>query len=99
MPPATPPGSPLRARIEARSAVLVAYLSGRRALVFVLLIAAVIGFLVVPGPLSLLVGVPVLAAVGWLSYLSWPHVDPRARAVRAALLVLVTVVLIAHASG
>jgi hypothetical protein len=99
VPHTTPDASTLRARIEMRSAVLAAYLAGRRALVFVLLLVAVIGFLVLRGPLSLLVGVPLFAVVSWLAYLSWPLISTRARLVRAVLLLLVVIVLVAHASG
>lgn len=94
----TPGASPLRARVEARSAVLVTYLAGRRALIFVLLLAAVIGFLVVHGPLSLLIGVPLLAVAGWLSYLSWPHLGRGPRIVRAVVLLVLVLVLVTHAS-
>ncbi|MGH3743412.1 MAG: DUF6703 family protein [Mycobacteriales bacterium] len=99
MPSTTPRPSPLRARVEARSAVLATYLAGRRGLVFAALLAAVVGFLVISGPMSLLVGVPLLVVIGWVSYLSWPLLSGRARLVRAVLLLLVVIVLVTHASG
>ncbi|HEY5334950.1 MAG TPA: DUF6703 family protein [Mycobacteriales bacterium] len=96
MPYTTPDASPLRARVEERSAVFATYLAGRRVLVFVLLIGAVVGFFVLRGALSLLLGVPLLALIGWLSYLSWPHIGLGARVTRGAMLLVIAVVLVLH---
>jgi hypothetical protein len=98
VPYTTPDASPFRGRVEERSAVVVTYLAGRRLLVFVLLLAAVIGFLVLDGPLSLFIGLPLLAVIGWLSYLSWPHIAPGARVARGAVLLVIAAVILVHAA-
>lgn len=86
---------PLRAAVERRSAVLLAWLSLRPRL---LLPALVVGLLLLSGflppLLSALSLLPVLALVGWLSYLSWPTLDGRARVLRLLVLVGLVVVLL-----
>lgn len=84
-----------RASVERRSAVLLAWLSLRPRL---LLPAVVLGLLLLSSflapPLSTVCLALVLAVVGWLSYLSWPVLDGRARTLRVAVLALLTGLLV-----
>ena len=90
---------PLRASVERRSAVLLAWLSLRPKL---LLPGLVVGLLLLAGLLpplaSALCLLPVLVLVGWLSYLSWPALDGRARVLRLLVLVGLVVVLLLEVS-
>lgn len=83
---------PLRATVERRSAVLLVVLSRQPRwllpLACAVLLAGVV-FLPQAGAIACLVAL--LALVGWLSYLSWPAVDGRGRAVRVTSLVLLLV--------
>lgn len=92
----TPGAGPLRAAVERRSAVAVVYLSRqRRVLVALAPLVLLVGLLVARGPVALLPGLLLLAVVGWLAYLSWPHLAPGPRVVRllgvAAVLALATI--------
>ena len=98
MPPLRTPASrtsAFRQGVERRSAVLLAWLSLRPRL---LLPALIIGLLLLAGLLppllSALCLLPVLTLVGWLSYLSWPTLDGRARVLRLLVLVGLVVVLL-----
>ena len=90
---------PLRTSVERRSAVLLAWLSLRPKL---LLPGLVVGLLLLAGLLpplaSALCLLPVLVLVGWLSYLSWPALDGRARVLRLLVLVGLVVVLLLEVS-
>ena len=88
---------PLRASVERRSAVLAVYLSGRRGLVFVLVLAAVVAFLVLPGALSLLVGVPFVAGLAWLTYLRHPYLGRGPQLGRVVVLLAVVVIVVTKA--
>ena len=85
---------PLRRTVERRSAPVLLWLSSRPRFVLPVLVAVLlIGGLAAPTPYAL----PLLVALGllllWLSYLSWPALDGRARMLRAAMLALVVVAL------
>lgn len=85
--------SPLRATVERRSAPLLLWLSSRSkvllpALVVVLLVAGLAAPATYGAPLLLLLALVLL----WLSYLSWPALDGRARALRTGVLLLVLAV-------
>ena len=76
---------PLRRTVERRSAPVLLWLSSRPRFVLPVLVAVLlIGGLAAPTayalPLLLVLGVLLL----WLSYLSWPALDGRARLLRAA---------------
>jgi hypothetical protein len=83
----TPGASPLRARVEQRSATVVVWLATLPRLVPITAAAAL--FLIailaggVIGGLVLLVIATIMA---WISYLSWPSVPPVLRAVRLVVL-------------
>lgn len=86
---------PLRRTVERRSAPVLLWLSSRpRFLLPALVAVLLVGGLAAPAAY----GRPLLAALAllllWLSYLSWPALDGRGRAVRAAVLVLVVVALL-----
>ena len=86
---------PLRRTVERRSAPVLLWLSSRPRFVLPLLVAVLlIGGLAAPPAY----GVPLLlvlsALLGWLSYLSWPALDGRARTVRAAMLALIGVAVL-----
>ena len=86
---------PLRRTVERRSAPVLLWLSSRPRFVLPLLVAGLLlGGLVAPVPYAL----PLLLALGllllWLSYLSWPALDGRARMLRAAMLALIAVALV-----
>ncbi len=88
--PAGAPGSPsLRAKVEQRSAPVLAWLSLRPRL---LLPGLVLVLLLASGALPAAVGAVclllVLVVVGWLSYLSWPVLPARARSLRVLVLLM-----------
>ncbi len=86
---------PLRRNVERRSAPVLLWLSSRPKLLLPALVAVLlIGGLAAPPAY----GLPMLLALGllllWLSYLSWPALDGRARMLRAAMLGLIVVALV-----
>lgn len=86
---------PLRQSVERRSAPVLLWLSSRPTFLLPLLVAVLlIGGLAAPPSY----GLPLLLALGlllvWLSYLSWPALDGRARVLRAAMLALIAVALL-----
>jgi hypothetical protein len=86
---------PLRRTVERRSAPVLLWLSSRPRFVLPLLVAALlVGGLAAPVPYA----VALLLALGllllWLSYLSWPALDGRARMLRAAMLALIAVAVV-----
>ncbi len=88
--PAGAPASPsLRAKVEQRSAPVLAWLSLRPRL---LLPGLVLVLLLASGALPAAVGAVclllVLVVVGWLSYLSWPVLPARARSLRVLVLLM-----------
>ena len=85
----------LRRTVERRSAPVLLWLSSRPRLLLPALVAVLlIGGLAAPPAY----GLPLLLALGllllWLSYLSWPALDGRARMLRAAMLGLIVVALV-----
>ncbi len=86
---------PLRRTVERHSAPVLLWLSSRpRFLLPALVAALLIGGLAAPTaygrPLLLVLGL----LLAWLSYLSWPALDARARALRVAMLTLVLLALV-----
>ena len=81
--------SSLRAAVERRSGTLLAWLSQRpRLLVPGLVLGLLLLAAFLPPPLSTACLVPVLLLAAWLTYLSWPVLDLRARALRLVVLAL-----------
>jgi hypothetical protein len=83
---------PLRRTVERRSAPVLLWLSSRPRFLLPLLVAVLlIGGLAAPASY----GLPLLLVLSllllWLSYLSWPALDGRARALRVAMLALIAV--------
>lgn len=89
--------SGLRPAVEQATAGTMRWLVRHRMLVFVVLAAAVIAAGVLDGPVSLVAGLPLLAACGLVTYLSWPVVDRRGRQLRAAILAAATAAVLVHA--
>ena len=95
-PPLVPQPAPgLRGTVERASAPALLWLSARPKFLIPLLSAVLLlGGLAAPtaygGPLLLALGLLLL----WLSYLSWPALDGRARMRRAAMLALIAVALV-----
>ena len=85
----TPDAGPLRRSVERRSAAVLVYLAGRRPLVAAVPLVLLVALFFARGPIALLPGALLLAVVGWLAYLSWPHVAPRQRLLRVAVLAVV----------
>lgn len=90
-----PPEAGLRRTVERRSAPVLLWLSTRPKLLLpAVVVVLLIGGLAAPPAY----GVPLLVLLGllllWLSYLSWPALDPGARALRAAMLALVVVAVV-----
>ena len=89
--PGQPPGR-LRATVERRSAALLVALSRQpRPLVPLVSAALLLGVVFAPLVVAAACLLVLLALVGWLSYLSWPAVDGRGRAVRLVLLGLLLI--------
>lgn len=89
-----PPAPGLRRTVERRSAPVLLWLSSRPKLLLpALVLVLLVGGLAAPAPY----GAPLLVLLGlllaWLSYLSWPVLEPRARLLRAAVLLLIGVSL------
>ena len=86
---------PLRRTVERRSAPVLLWLSSRPKLLLPGLVAVLLigGLAAPPAP-----GVAMLLVLGlllgWLSYLSWPALDGRARMLRAAMLALIAVAVV-----
>lgn len=83
----------LRPGVERRSAVLLVTLSRTpRWLVALVIMAVFLGVLLLPTVPAALCLALLLAFLSWLGYLSWPHLDPRARSLRVlAWLVLLAI--------
>ena len=85
---------PLRRTVERASAPVLLWLSSRPRFLLPLVVAVLlIGGLAAPSRY----GVPLLLVLGvllvWLSYLSWPALDGRARLLRTAMLALIAVAI------
>ncbi len=86
---------PLRRTVERRSAPLLLWLSSRPALLLPALVAVLlIGGLAAPPAYGLPLLLVLSLLLVWLSYLSWPALDGRARALRVAMLALIAVALL-----
>ena len=86
---------PLRRTVERASAPVLLWLSSRPRFLLPLLVAVLlIGGLAAPAPY----GLPLLLVLGallvWLSYLSGPALDGRARTLRAAMLAHIAVAVV-----
>ena len=103
MPPTRPTGPTssgpgLRTAVESRSAVVLVFLRtlprAVPALVVVVLVGAGLSLPGLAGAVALLV---VLALLGWLAYLSWPALNPVARALRLLVLALLAAAAVSRA--
>ena len=86
---------PLRRTVERRSAPVLLWLSSRPRFLLPLLVAVLlIGGLAAPPAPGLAMLLVLTALLGWLSYLSWPALDGRARLLRTAMLALIGVAIV-----
>ena len=86
---------PLRRTVERRSAPVLLWLSSRpRFLLPALVAVLLVGGLAAPRAYALPLLLALSALLLWLSYLSWPALDGRARMLRAAMLALIAVALV-----
>ena len=89
--------SPLRRAVERRSGPVLVLLSRQhRAVVPVLSAVLLLLGLFLPPPAGLPFLLVLLAFIGWLTYLSWPVLLPGARAVRCAVVALLTIAVATH---
>ena len=93
--PASPPPKPARREVARLSAPVLRWLSQRpKILLPVLSVLLLVGGLTLP----VAIGVPLLVLlvliVAWLSYLSWPVVEGRARIIRLVLLGLLVLAVV-----
>jgi hypothetical protein len=85
---------PLRRTVEARSAPVLLWLSSRpKVLLPALVVVLLVGGLAAPAGAGAVLLVLLAGLLLWLSYLSWPALDGRARALRTAMLLLIGVAL------
>ena len=83
---------PLRRTVERGSAPVLLWLSSRPRFLLPLLVAVLlIGGLAAPPAPGLALLLVLTALLAWLSYLSWPALDGRARTLRVAMLLLIGV--------
>jgi hypothetical protein len=89
------PAPGLRGQVERRSAPVLLWLSSRPKLLVpgIMALLLVGGLAAPPGPGTLLL-VLLVAFVGWLTYLSWPVIEGRARLIRVALLGLIVAAIV-----
>ena len=86
---------PLRRTVERRSAPVLLWLSSRPKLLLPALVAVLlIGGLAAPATYGLPLLLVLSLLLAWLSYLSWPALDGRARALRVAMLALIAVAIL-----
>ena len=86
---------PLRRTVERASAPVLLWLSSRPRFLLPLLVAVLLlGGLAAPPTYGLPLLVVLTLLLAWLSYLSWPALDGRARALRVAMLALIGVALV-----
>ena len=85
----------LRRTVERRSAPVLLWLSARpKVLLPALVVVLLIGGLTAPAAVGRVLLALLAGLLLWLSYLSWPALDGRARALRAAMLLLIGVALV-----
>ena len=90
--------SPLRRAVERRSAAPLAWLATRpRWLPFLAVLALLLGGLFAPPTVGAALLVLVGLLLAWLTYLSWPALQPGGRLARLAVLALVVVAVVARA--
>jgi hypothetical protein len=88
-----PPRSGLRAAVEHRSHVALVFLSGLpRWVLPVAMVALLIGSVLLPTVPAAVCLVLLLAALVWLSFLSWPVTDGRGRGLRVLVVALIALV-------
>jgi hypothetical protein len=86
---------PLRRTVERASAPVLLWLSSRpRFLLPALVAVLLVGGLAAPAAIGWVLLLVLALLLTWLSYLSWPALDGRARALRAAMLALIAVALV-----
>ena len=86
---------PLRRTVERASAPVLLWLTSRPRFVLPLLVAVLlIGGLAAPPAYGLPLLLVLSLLLVWLSYLSWPALDDRARLLRAAMLALIAVAFV-----
>ena len=86
---------PLRRTVERASAPVLLWLTSRPRFLLPLLVAALlIGGLAAPPSYGLPLLLVLSLLLVWLSYLSWPALDGRARMLRAAMLALIAVAFV-----
>jgi hypothetical protein len=86
---------PLRRTVERRSAPVLLWLSSRpRFLLPAVVAVLLVGGLAAPAAIGWVLLLVLSLLLTWLSYLSWPALDGRARALRAAMLALIAVALV-----
>ena len=86
---------PLRRTVERRSAPVLLWLSSRpRFLLPAVVAVLLVGGLAAPAAIGWVLLLVLALLLTWLSYLSWPALDGRARALRAAMLALIAVALV-----
>ena len=85
----------LRRTVEARSAPVLLWLSSRpKVLLPALVVVLLVGGLAAPPAVGLVLLAALAVVLLWLSYLSWPALDGRGRALRVAMLLLIAVALV-----
>ena len=92
-----PPSDGLRRAVEVRTLPLLAALARRPPAVFGVFLALLLVTFFVAGLLSLLPGVLLVAFLGLFTYLGWPVLPPRDRAVRGGVLGIVAALVVLHA--
>jgi hypothetical protein len=86
---------PLRRTVERASAPVLLWLTSRPTFLLPLLVAVLlIGGLAAPPSYGLPLLLVLSLLLVWLSYLSWPALDGRARMLRAAMLALIAVAFV-----
>jgi hypothetical protein len=89
------PAPGLRGQVERRSAAVLLWLSARpKFLVPGIMALLLIGGLAPPAGIGTPMLVLLLAFVGWLTYLSWPVIEGRARLIRVALMGLIVAAVV-----
>lgn len=86
----TPGGSPFRHAVERRSAIVAVFLHRLpRAVPGLIVIGLVAAGLLTPPMVSGVVLLVVAALLAWLVFLSWPAIQPPAKAVRLLVIAMV----------
>lgn len=91
--------TPLRRAVEQRSVAPLAWLATRpRWLPFLLVLALLVGGLFAPPALGAVLLVVLAVLLGWLSFLSWPRLQPGAKVARLAVLALLVYTVVQRAT-